>query len=104
MIRAGPVESNKIRFVALIRGMPLKIAQAKNYPGDKPVGPQAIASVNAASVDSELAVLGLRSPTISGRGRESLFPRLSFRSRTPPARKSCSSAGWTRPRRRPCDG
>ena len=63
---AGPVESNKIRFVALIRGIPLKIAQAKNYPGDKPVGPEAIASVNAASVDSELAVLGLRSSAISG--------------------------------------
>ena len=62
----GPVEFNKIRFVALMRGIPLKIAQAKNYPGDKAVGPQAIASVNSASVDTEVAVLGLRSSTISG--------------------------------------
>jgi uncharacterized protein (TIGR03790 family) len=62
----GPVEFNKIRFVALIRGIPLKIAQAKDYPGDKSIGPQAIASVNAASVDTELAVLALRSTTISG--------------------------------------
>jgi uncharacterized protein (TIGR03790 family) len=62
----GPVEFNKIRFVALIRGIPLKIAQEANYPGDKAVGPQAIASVNSASVDSELSVLALRSSTISG--------------------------------------
>jgi uncharacterized protein (TIGR03790 family) len=62
----GPVESNKIRFIALMRGMPLKIKQAAHYPGDKPVGPQAIASVNAAAVDTELAVLGLDSRTISG--------------------------------------
>jgi uncharacterized protein (TIGR03790 family) len=62
----GPVEFNKIRFVALMRGMPLKIAQAKDYPGDRSIGPQAIASVNAASVDTELAVLALRSKTISG--------------------------------------
>jgi len=62
----GPVEFNKIRFVALMRGMPLKIAQVKDYPGDRAIGPQAIASVNAASVDTELAVLALRSKTISG--------------------------------------
>src|SRR4029077_7512081 len=31
----GPVESNKIRFVALMRGMPLKIAGTTNYAGDK---------------------------------------------------------------------
>ena len=69
----GPVEFNKIHFIALIRGIPLKIAQAKSYPGDKPVGPQAIASVNAASVDSELAVLGLQSSTISGAVKNPYF-------------------------------
>jgi uncharacterized protein (TIGR03790 family) len=62
----GPVESNKIRFVALIRGMPLKIAPVPNYPGDKVTGPAPVGTTNAAAVDSELAVLGLRTRVISG--------------------------------------
>lgn len=62
----GPVESNKIRFVALIRGIPLKIAQAANYPGDKVSGPPPIGNMNAAAVDSELAVLGFRTQVVSG--------------------------------------
>ena len=63
---AGGVESNKIRFVALMRGVPLKIAAAANYPGDKLTGPAPVGSNNAAAVDSELSVLGLRTRVISG--------------------------------------
>src|SRR5207253_10627464 len=39
--RGGPVTvtSSSIRFVAMIKGMPLKIRPAPNYPGDKPGGP-----------------------------------------------------------------
>lgn len=62
----GPVESNKIRFVALMRGVPLKIAPAVDYPGDKVTGPPPIGTTNCAAVDSELAVLGLRTHVISG--------------------------------------
>ena len=63
---AGPVESNKIRFVALMRGVPLKIAEAPNYPGDHATGPAPVGTTNAAAVDSELAVLGYRAHLISG--------------------------------------
>ena len=62
----GAVESNKIRFVALMRGIPLKIAHAANVPGDKVTGPGPLGTTNAAAVDSELAVLGLRTRAISG--------------------------------------
>ncbi|MEI9895770.1 MAG: TIGR03790 family protein [Chthoniobacter sp.] len=62
----GPVESNKIHFVALMRGIPLKIAEAPGYPGDKAIGAGPVATVNAAAVDSELSVLGLRTHVISG--------------------------------------
>lgn len=62
----GPVEANKIRFVALMRGIPLKIAETPKYAGDSPNGPPPIGTVNAASVDSELSVLGLNMRQISG--------------------------------------
>lgn len=55
-----------IRFVALIRGMPLKIHLAlEPYPGDKRGGGP-IDDRNESSVDSELATLGYFSPQISG--------------------------------------
>lgn len=60
------LEDNSIRFVALIRGIPLKIRPTSNYPGDKPSGPPEYSSKNEASVDSELACLGSFSRTISG--------------------------------------
>jgi uncharacterized protein (TIGR03790 family) len=69
----GPVESNKIRFVALIRGIPLKIAQANGYSGDKTIIPGPAGGTNAASVDSELAVLGFRTHVISGFMRNPYF-------------------------------
>jgi uncharacterized protein (TIGR03790 family) len=65
--RGGPitVTSNSIRFVAMIKGMPLKIRPASDYPGDKPGGPP-IANRNDASVDSEVAALGAFTDQISG--------------------------------------
>ncbi len=59
------VTANTVRFVALIKGMPLKIKVAENYPGDK-TGGGPIAGRNEASVDSELAVLARFSTEISG--------------------------------------
>jgi len=74
--RKESVTATSIRFVALIKGIPLKIRPAANYPGDmsKP-GP--IANRNEASVDSELTVLGLFSPQISGEKSNPYFQ--SFR-------------------------
>lgn len=59
------VASNTIRFVALIKGMPLKIRNATGYPEDKP-RETPISDRNEASVDSELSILGLFSRQISG--------------------------------------
>lgn len=65
---------NGIRFLALIRGIPLKIsATSTPYPGDAPSGPEPIASRNEAAVDSELATLGLASTSISGAVRNPYF-------------------------------
>src|SRR3954468_6662348 len=65
--RGGPitVASNSIRFVAIIKGVPLKIRAAIDYHGDKPGGPP-IGNRNDASVDSEVAALGAFSDQISG--------------------------------------
>ncbi len=62
----GPVESNKIRFVALMRGVPLKISETASYPGDKITGPAPIGNTNQAAVDSELAILGYHLRIVSG--------------------------------------
>ena len=59
------VSSNTIRFVALIRGMPLKVRPAEAYPGDK-VGNGPINNRNDASVDSEIATLSRFSSEVSG--------------------------------------
>src|SRR5437868_14124184 len=60
------VQTLGIHFVALIRGMPLKIQPVTTaYPGDTPGGGP-IQSRNEASVDSELSVLGLFTRQISG--------------------------------------
>ena len=59
------VTGSSIRFVAVIKGVPLKIQPTANYPGDKP-GAAPIDNRNEASVDSELAVLGAYSQQISG--------------------------------------
>ncbi len=62
----GRIERNRIKFVALMRGMPLKIAPVGIYVGDKPGGPPEAAGQNEASVDSELAVLAAYNRAISG--------------------------------------
>jgi uncharacterized protein (TIGR03790 family) len=60
------VASSSIHFVAMIRGMPLKIRPSTNpYPGDE-AGAGPIASRNEASVDSEIAVLAFFFKHISG--------------------------------------
>lgn len=59
------IASNSIRFVAVMKGVPLKIRGVENYPGDKsraaPIGNR-----NDASVDSEIATLGAFTDQISG--------------------------------------
>ena len=59
------VTASAIRFVAVIKGVPLKIRSTTDYPGDQP-RPGPTGSRNDASVDSELAMLGLYSRQISG--------------------------------------
>ncbi len=59
------VTTGTIAFVALIKGMPLKIRPAEAYPGDVS-HPGPIGSRNDASVDSELAVLQRFAPEVSG--------------------------------------
>jgi uncharacterized protein (TIGR03790 family) len=60
------VTSNKIRFIALIRGMPLKIHARSDFPGDLPDPRSPIGNTNAKAVDSELATLGFFRRQISG--------------------------------------
>jgi uncharacterized protein (TIGR03790 family) len=59
------ITATSIRFVAVIKGVPLKVQSTNNYPGDVP-GQPPVGNRNEASVDSELAVLGLFSRQISG--------------------------------------
>ena len=62
------VRGSQIHYAAIIRGMPLKISGCtNNYPGDNSqLQPQPFGACNAASVDSELTVLGLFASQISG--------------------------------------
>src|SRR5437588_1354407 len=59
------VLKTSIRFVAVIRAVPLKIRPASQYPGDE-VGPGPVNNRNEASVDSELAVLGSFTKHVAG--------------------------------------
>ena len=59
------VTSSAIRFVAVMKGVPLKVRAATDYPGDKP-GSAPIGNRNDASVDSEIAALANFSTQISG--------------------------------------
>jgi uncharacterized protein (TIGR03790 family) len=59
------VLKTSIRFVAVIKGVPLKIRPANQYPGDE-VGPGPVNNRNEASVDSELAVLGFFTKHVAG--------------------------------------
>ncbi len=62
----GHVIENSVRFIALMRGIPLKIKQVAKYPGDEKKGFSVIMPYNQASVDSELAALGFFTRHISG--------------------------------------
>jgi len=62
----GRVTESKIRFVALMRGIPLKIAPVATWEGDKPVTTPSQFNRNEAAVDSELATLGMATRQISG--------------------------------------
>jgi uncharacterized protein (TIGR03790 family) len=67
------VTATAIRFVAVIKGVPLKIKPtAEPYPGDQ-AGSGPVANHNEASVDSELAILGAFSRQISGLMRNQYF-------------------------------
>jgi uncharacterized protein (TIGR03790 family) len=70
------LRSNSIHFIALMRGMPLKIRATAQYEGD-PTESSPIGGQNNAAVDSELAVLGLFSRKISGAANNPYFQ--SFR-------------------------
>lgn len=59
------VTTTQVRFVALIKGVPLKIRAAVGYAGDQP-GQGPVGNRNEASVDSELTALGSFSSQISG--------------------------------------
>ncbi|MDX2080972.1 MAG: TIGR03790 family protein [Terrimicrobiaceae bacterium] len=74
------VTGSAIRFVALIRGMPLKIAPDPTIPEATfiPDLPPLLSSRNDASVDSELAVLGMAPPSPGG-----IVPNPYFRRFTP---------------------
>jgi uncharacterized protein (TIGR03790 family) len=71
--RSLPISDNQIRFVALMRGIPLKIASVADYSGDSFTGKQPELNTNAAAVDSELAILGVRTRKISGPMRNLYF-------------------------------
>jgi len=68
-----------VRFVATIRGIPLKIAPDPTIPASTTAGlPPEITSRNDASVDSELSTLGLRARSAAG-----IFPNPYFNRFTP---------------------
>ena len=59
------VVTTSIRFVAMMKGMPLKIRPTNTpYPGDEPTA-SPVSNRNEASVDSEMSVLGAFSSQIS---------------------------------------
>src|SRR6267143_5668721 len=71
------VTASTIHFVALCKGIPLKIrGTTEPYPGDKP-GAAPVFNRNEASVDSELATLAASSRQISGPAQNPYFK--SFR-------------------------
>jgi uncharacterized protein (TIGR03790 family) len=60
------VTSNQIRYIVLIRGIPLKIRFQAAYPGDIPDRSKPFGFPNQKAVDSELATLGYFRHQISG--------------------------------------
>jgi uncharacterized protein (TIGR03790 family) len=76
------VTANKVRYVVLIRGIPLKIRSQAYYPGDNPDRSTPFGASNAKAVDSELATLGYFRHQISGPMQNPYFR--SFRPITDP--------------------
>jgi uncharacterized protein (TIGR03790 family) len=60
------VTANKVRYIVLIRGIPLKIRFQAYYPGDNPDRSTPFGASNGKAVDSELATLGYFRHQISG--------------------------------------
>jgi len=60
------VTANKVRYVVLIRGIPLKIRFQAYYPGDNADRSKPFGVSNEKAVDSELATLGFFRHQISG--------------------------------------
>lgn len=80
------IAATRIRYLVLIRGIPLKIRQCVDYPGDKQTQPAPVGTSNAASVDSEISVLGLFTTQISGVLNNPVFnksPGSDFTARVP---------------------
>ena len=80
--------ATRIRYVAVIRGVPLKISQATDYPGDSKIQPDPFGACNAASVDSEISMLGYFTPQISGVLKNPVCnsnPHSNFEVQIPPA-------------------
>ncbi len=72
--QGGRIVDSKIRFVVLMRGMPLKVKSKGLEVLPRKDQPQPIASRDEASVDSELAAMGLGEVSASG-----LVPNPFFR-------------------------
>jgi uncharacterized protein (TIGR03790 family) len=68
------ITATSVRFIAIIKGVPLKIRATTGYAGDSPGAPP-VGNRNEASVDSELAVLGLFSRQISGERSNPYFQK-----------------------------
>jgi uncharacterized protein (TIGR03790 family) len=63
----GRVSESKVRFMVLVHGIPLRVAEAAAYEGNNAQGnPPEIFRFNTSAVDSELALLGLFTKQISG--------------------------------------
>ena len=88
MMNRPIVIASSIRYAVVIRGIPLKIKECADYPGDSQIQPAPFGTMNAASVDSELSILGLFSPQISGVLKNPICNNASqsiFNSQVPPA-------------------
>ena len=73
---SGRIVETKARFVAVIRGIPLKIRPEESIMPNR-TQPEAIGTRNEASVDSELMTLGLPTATIAGIRENPYFRRFT---------------------------
>jgi uncharacterized protein (TIGR03790 family) len=78
------VHSNRIRFVTLIRGVPLKIRFKAVYEGNHPDPTTRVGLSNEKAVDSELATVGYFRRQISGPFNNPYYRSFKFASETDP--------------------